>query len=124
MTNIISYPLEHPNEPLPDVSNFRTKGIKATDAEIPAATDGNMCAEQAKKLYIIRSHMNDLNRCIADLESLIVSTAEKYTSQLSLVITVPGIHAFSAIFVIAEIGVDMFVFPFSKHLGVTYAAEQ
>lgn len=101
---------------MPDVSNFRTKGIKATDAEIPAATDGNMCAEQAKKLYIIRSHMNDLNRCIADLESLIVSTAEKYTSQLSLVITVPGIHAFSAIFVIAEIGVDMFVFPFSKHL--------
>lgn len=115
-TNITSYLLEHPNEPLPDVSNFCTKGMKATDAEIRAATDGNMCAEQAKKIRIIRSHMHDLNRCMANLESLIISTAEKYTSHLSLVMSVPGIQAFSAISVIAEIGVDMSVFPSSKHL--------
>ncbi len=101
---------------MPDVSNFRTKGMKATDAEIRAATDGNMCAEQAKKIRIIRSHMHDLNRCMANLESLIISTAEKYTSHLSLVMSVPGIQAFSAISVIAEIGVDMSVFPSSKHL--------
>ena len=75
-----------------------------------------MCAEQAEKLRIIRSHMHDLNRCMANLESLIISTAEKYTSQLSLVMSVPGIQTFSAISVIAEIGVDMSVFPSSKHL--------
>ena len=75
-----------------------------------------MCAEQAEKLRIIRSHMRDLNRCMANLESLIISTAEKYTSQLSLVISVPGIQTFSAISVIAEIGVDMSAFPSSKHL--------
>lgn len=115
-TNITSYLLEHPNEPLPDISNFRTKGMKATDAEIRAATDGNMCAEQAEKLRIIRSHIHDLNRCMANLESLIISTVEKYTSQLSLVMSVPGIQTFSAISVIAEIGVDMSVFPSSKHL--------
>ena len=90
--------------------------MKATDAEIRAATDGNMCAEQAEKLRIIRSHMHDLNRCMANPESLIISTAEKYTSQLSLVMSVPGIQTFSAISVIAEIGVDMSVFPSSKHL--------
>ena len=98
------------------LSNFRTRGMKATDAEIRAAADGNMCAEQAEKLRIIRSHMHDLNRCMANLESLIISTAEKYTSQLSLVVSVPGIQTFSAISVIAEIGVDMTVFPSSKHL--------
>ena len=115
-TQITSYLLEHPNEPLPDVSNFRTKVMKATDAEIRDAADGNICAEQAEKLRIIRSHMNDLNRCKANLESVIISTAEKYTSQLSLVMSVPGIQTFSAISVIAEIGVDMSVFPSSKHL--------
>ena len=62
--------------------------MKATDAEIRDAADGNICAEQA----------------------------EKYTSQLSLVMSVPGIPPFSAISVIAEIGVDMSVFPSSKHL--------
>ena len=87
-TQITSYLLEHLNEPLSDVSNFRTKGMKATDAEIRDAAAGNICAEQA----------------------------EKYTSQLSLVMSVPGIQTFSAISVIAEIGVDMSVFPSSKHL--------
>ena len=57
-----------------------------------------------------------MNRCMANLESVIISTAEKYTSQLSLVMSVPGIQTFSAISVIAEIGVDMSVFPSSKHL--------
>ena len=115
-TQITSYLLEHPNEPLPDISNFRTKRMKATDAEVRAAADGNICAEQAEKLRIIRSHMHDLNRCKTNLESLIISTAEKYTSQLSLVMSVPGVQTFSAISVIAEIGVDMAVFPSSKHL--------
>lgn len=90
--------------------------MKATDAEVRAAADGSICAEQAEKLRIIRSHMHDLNRCKANLESVIISPAEKYTSQLSLVMSVPGIQTFSAISVIAEIGVDMSVFPSSKHL--------
>lgn len=75
-----------------------------------------MCEEQSEKLRIIRSHMDDLNRCKANLESLIISTAEKYLPQLELVMSVPGIQTFSAISVIAEIGVDMTVFPSSKHL--------
>lgn len=115
-SRITSYLLEHPNEPLTDVAQFRTKGMKATDEELRAAVNGNMCEEQSEKLRIIRSHMDDLNRCKANLESLIISTAEKYLPQLELVMSVPGIQTFSAISVIAEIGVDMTVFPSSKHL--------
>ncbi len=51
-----------------------------------------------------------------NLESLILTVVEKYLPQLNLVLTVPGIQAFSAIAVISEIGVDMSVFPTSKHL--------
>ena len=115
-SRITSYLLEHPNEPLTDVAQFRTKGMKATDEELQAAVNGNMCEEQSEKLRIIRSHMDDLNRCKANLESLIISTTEKYLPQLELVMSVPGIQTFSAISVIAEIGVDMTVFPSSKHL--------
>lgn len=99
-----------------DVAQFRAKGMKATDEELQAAVNGNMCEEQSENLRIIRSHMDDLNRCKANLESLIISTAEKYLPQLKLVMSVPGIQTFSAISVIAEIGVDMTVFPSSKHL--------
>jgi len=90
--------------------------MKATDEEVLAAVDGEMCAEQAEKLRIIRSHMDSLEMCKANLDSLILTTAEKYLPQLNLVMTVPGIQSFAAIGIISEIGVDMSVFPTSKHL--------
>lgn len=115
-SNIVSYMLDNPNEKLTNVSSFRTKHMKATDEQILAAVDGEMCDEQAEKLRIIRSHLDNLELCKLNLESIILSTAEKYLPQLDLVLTVPGIQTFSAISVISEIGVDMSVFPTSKHL--------
>ena len=76
--------LENPTEKITDVSDFRTKHMKATDVEILAAVDGEMCAEQAEKLRIIRSHMDILELCKANLESLVLSAAEKYLPQLTL----------------------------------------
>lgn len=103
------------NEPF-DVKPFLTKGIKAPAEKIQSAVDGEMCAEQAEKLRIIRSHMEAVELCKLNLESLILSVAEKYLPQLNIVMTVPGIQSFSAIGIISEIGVDMSVFPTSKHL--------
>lgn len=115
-TALTTHLLEHPEEKLTDISAFRTKGLKATDEEILAAIDGGFCPEQAEKLRIIRSHMDSLDICKANLDSLILTTAEKYLPQLELIMTVPGIGAFSAIGVLSEIGSDMSVFPSSKHL--------
>lgn len=114
-TNIVSRLLENPSEPITDVSGFRTKGMKATDAEILAAVDGEISPEQAEKLRIIRSHMDSLELCRLNTESLILSVAEKYLPQINLVSTVPGIQTFAAIGILSEIGVDMSVFPTSKH---------
>lgn len=115
-TAITSRLLENPTEKITDVSGFRTRRMKATDEEVLAAVDGLLCLEQAEKLKIIRSHMDGLTACKANLESLILSTAEKYLPQLNLIMTVPGVQSYSAIGIMAEIGVDMSVFPSSKHL--------
>lgn len=115
-SNIIGKILANPSEKISDVSVFRTKGMKATDEEVLDAVDGEMCSEQAEKLRIIRSHMDGLELCKANLMSLILSTAEKYISEIDLISTAPGLTAYSAIAVIGEIGVDMSVFPTSKHL--------
>ena len=103
------------NEPF-DVAPYLNKRIKTPAEKIQAAVDGEMCAQQAEKLRIIRSHMDNLELCKLNLESLILTTAEKYLPQINLVLTVPGIKTFSAIGIISEIGVDMSVFPTSKHL--------
>ena len=103
------------NDPF-DVVPYLNKRIKTPVEKIQAAVDGEMCVEQAEKLRIIRSHMNSLELCKLNLESLILTTAEKYLPQINLVLTVPGIKSFSAVGIISEIGVDMSVFPTSKHL--------
>ena len=99
-----------------DVTPFLSKRIKTPKEKVQAAVDGTMCPEQAEKLRIIRSHMENLQLCKANLESLILETAKKYLPQLELVMTVPGIQAYSAIGILAEIGVDMSVLPTLKHL--------
>lgn len=98
------------------MSQFRTKAMKSSDEGILAAIDGNICFEQAEKLKIIRSHMDSIDSCKANLESVILNLTEKYLPPINLLLTVQGIKSFSAISIIAEIGVDMSVFPTSKHL--------
>lgn len=95
-TNIITRLLEKPSEKITDVSMFRTKGMKATDVQVLAAVDGELC-----KL---------------NLRSMILTTAEKYLPQLNLILAVPGIKDFSSIGVLSEIGADMSVFFFSMQL--------
>ena len=103
------------NEPF-DVKPYLTKNIKASPEEVQAAVDGVMCAEQAEKLRIIRSHMKNLELCKANLESAILTIAEQFLPQINLLVAVPGISTFSAIAIIGEIGFDMSVFETSRHL--------
>lgn len=64
---------ENPTERITDVSSFRTRAIKATDEEALAAVNKELCVEQAEKLRIIHSHLDGLELCRANLESLILS---------------------------------------------------
>jgi len=114
-TAITNQLLEYPGEAF-DVAPFVDGRCKTPIEEIQAAVDGVMCANQAEKLRIIRSHMESIEHCKLNLESEILTVAEKFLPQINLVSTVPGIGAFSAVATIGEIGIDMSVFPTSRHL--------
>lgn len=60
--------------------------------------------------------MYRLELCKLNVEFLILSVADKYIPQIDLVSTAPGIQTYAIIGIISEIGVDMSVFPTSKHL--------
>ena len=110
--------LEHPGENF-DVSPFVDGRCHSPIEKIQKAVDGVFSYEQAEKLKIIRNHMDSLARSKAELESLILGIAEKYSSQIELLMTVPGINdVFTAIRIIAEIGVDMSVFETSKNFAL------
>ena len=54
-----------------------------------------MCAKQAEQLRII-PHMDSLEVCEINPDSLILVTAEKYLPQPNLVMTVSGLQSFTA----------------------------
>ena len=99
-----------------DVAPLMSARCKASPEMVQAAVDGLMCSEQMQKLKIIRTHMDNLELCRDNLDSVIFSLAEPFRPQIELLLTVPGIQLYSAISIIAEIGVDMSVFPTVKHL--------
>jgi hypothetical protein len=99
-----------------DVTPFIDKRCKAKPESVQAAIDGFISLEQVRKLKIIRTHLDNLGTCKCDLEAVIMEIAEPFNPQIELLVTVPGIQLFSAIAIIAEIGVDMSVFPTAKHL--------
>ncbi len=113
---IIEQMLEHPGEQF-DVAPFVDGRCKTPIPQIQEAVDGAFSLWQAEKLKIILSHMDDLDKCKALLEDLILRLAEPYMPQVELLLTVPGVaDPMTAIRIIAEIGVDMTQFESSKHL--------
>jgi len=115
-TAIMDYLLEHPGETF-DVTPFVDGRCKTPIEKIQAAVEGAICPEQVEKLKVIRSHIKNLELCKANLESAVLTIAEKYLPQINLVLSVPGFSdPFVAISIIGEIGVDMSVFPSDKQI--------
>lgn len=115
--SIIQHILDHPGERF-DVAPFIDKRCKHPVEEIQAAVDGAISREQAAKLRECLLHIDQLDEHRKHIEADILRLAEPYPYQLELTRTVPGFDAapLTAVAIISEIGVDMSVFPTSKHL--------
>ena len=114
---IINYLLDNPDDKDFNFVPLLHGSMKGKADDIRLAIDGMITSEQRQKMNIILGHYSGLQKCKADLESLILSLSEPYARELGLVSTVPGIkNPFSAIAIISEIGVDMSVFATAKHL--------
>lgn len=94
------------------------KRCKTPVAEIQAAIDGAISHEQAIKVKICMDFIDEQQKRIEELDSKIFRLAEPYAAVLDLIRTVPGLskEPLTAIRIISEIGMDMSVFPTSKHL--------
>lgn len=114
---ITAHLLEHPNDKDFDFRPLLKKSLKQKAENIGLAIDGEITPEQAEKMKIILSHMESIELCKSNLDSVILSLAEKYIPQIDIVSSAPGIkNPLSAIAIISEIGVDMSVFMTAKHL--------
>ena len=115
--SITNHMLDHPGE-IFDVSPFVDGRCKTPLAEIQAAVDGAISPEQAVKLRLCLTHIDELEAHRNEIEQEILLIAEPFSAVLDLLYTLPGLdkNPMTAIAILSEIGPDMSVFPSSKNL--------
>ena len=115
--SITEYILAHPGEKF-DVAPFVDKRCKTPLDVIQDAVDGAVSPEQAVKLRECLDHIDQLIAHRERIEKEILSIAEPFSPQLTLIRTVPGLNRdpMTAIVILSEISSDMSVFPSAKNL--------
>ena len=93
------------------------KRLKSTQAEIRDAVEGNFTAHHHRMLRIIRGNMAHLEEVIAGLEAEIDVYMQPYRDLIERIVEIPGVGESTAKDLLAEIGVDMSVFPTERHIA-------
>ena len=114
--SILKLMLSNPNLTLDDITPLLRKNLKSSPEEILKSINGNFDDSQSSKMNIVLKHFDSVNECIDELEEQILKLAIQYSTEVNLLLTVPGIKEISAIFIIAEIGTNMNTFIDDKHL--------
>ena len=114
--SILKLMLSKPNLTLDDITPLLPKNLKSLPEEILKSINGNFDEPQSSKMNIALKHYDSINECIEELEEQILKLALKYSTEINLLLTIPGIKEISAIFIIAEIGTNMNTFVDDKHL--------
>ena len=91
--------------------------VKAKREDVKEALTGYVTEHHRFMLKTILSNIERIKCTISELEEQITTKTECYKEILDLLETIPGVGRDGAVFVIAEIGVDMDAFASQKHLA-------
>lgn len=89
---------------------------KKADDVIKSIVGYSIRNDQSTKIDVCKKHQEHLDEHIQSIQEKIYELAEPYEKQVNHICTCPGFRKDSAIYTIAEIGVDMTAFKSSKHL--------
>ena len=85
--------------------------------ELTLALRGRFTDHHALLLGVHLDHIDQIDAHIATIDARVEATIAPFARQLAHLVTVPGIAEVAARVVIAEIGVDMTIFPTAGHLA-------
>jgi transposase len=99
-----------------DVSSCLARGIRKTADEIAYAINGKLSDVSRSLLRLLLDTLYLHDNMLAEISDVMFSAAEPYSSQVTLLSTIPGISKLSACYIIAESGVDLSAFANSAKL--------
>lgn len=114
--SILKLMLDNPNLTLEDITPLLRKNLKSTPEDILKSINGNFDESQSSKMSVCLKHYDSINECIELIEQQVLKLTIKYSTEVKLLTSIPGINETSAIFIIAEIGTNMKAFIDAKHL--------
>jgi len=86
------------------------------DTVIESIEGFQMTKEQKERIVVVRSHLEFIQKSIAELDDKLDKMVALYEGAITLLCTIPGVDRASAITIISEIGTDMSQFANSKRL--------
>ena len=89
---------------------------KKADDVIKSIVGYSISGEQSTKIDVCKKHQDNLDEHIQAIQNKLDELAKPYEKQINHICTCPGFQKNSAIYTIAEIGVDMTAFKSAKHL--------
>jgi len=114
---VINHILENPDDKDFEVLSMLHGKMKDKAETITKSINGNLTKPQADKMRVCLDHFGNIEKHMADIETVILGLAQPYLPQIELILSMPGVKdVFTAISIIGEIGTDMSVFLSSKHL--------
>ena len=91
--------------------------IKASKEEFRKALQGRLTKHHQFMLRVIKESITDKERLIEKIEKQIDELAKRYSVEIELLQTIPGVAYDSAVGIISEIGADMKQFSSDQHLS-------
>ncbi len=116
-TKLIDKICERKQITMQDIDQVYHKKLGASKEEIFEACQGFVTEHHVYMLQVIRQEIENTLRTIESLDQRIKEVLTPYQNALELLKKVPGISIKSAEELVAEIGLDMNVFPTEKHLA-------
>ncbi len=100
-----------------EIAELARKRLRSKIPELIKALRGHVTDHHRFMMTESFEHLNYLAERIQEIEQRIEEKLEPHKAVYELLMTIPGVNKHCAASIIAEIGVDMSVFPSAKHLA-------
>ncbi|WP_240763127.1 IS110 family transposase [Paenibacillus thalictri] len=99
------------------IADLAKGSMRSKIPDLIKALNGRVTKHHRSMIKRSLAHLNHLEQSIADLENDMIPYFEPYQEQLANLDTIPGVALKTAQVIVAEIGVDMSIFPTEAHLS-------
>lgn len=104
-------------KPTDAIKHLKKSLSKKKDEVVDSLQNINLTIDQHLKMKTAYDHLDYINECINNIESMLDLLSSPYEPIIKLLCSIPGVQHRSAVAIIAETGVDMSQFIDEKHFA-------